>query len=267
MTARRVVDNVRILRWSCTSALADLRTMYTWKTWVFAWLVRVLCQVMFFGVIGWLVGSAETTRFLVIGNAVYVGVTAAMLVVQSTSWERLTGTLPLLVASPANPFTVFAGRSAQWLLDGLAISAISLFMVGALFGIELPLPRALLFALLMPVVLGSVYSFGLLLGAIGLRMMGLRNIISSLGHSILMVWCGVQVPPTYWPAWVQRITDFLPLKHGLIAIRNLLDQRGPILRPIMLELLVGIGWLLIAMLAFRRLAEGGRKDGSIEFAE
>jgi hypothetical protein len=39
------------------------------------------------------------------------------------------------------------------------------------------------------------------------------------------------------------------------------------LRDTGLEIAVGVGWLLIAAFAFRRLAEGGRRTGSIEFGE
>lgn len=258
-------DNLRILRWSATSALADLRTVYSWKTWTFGWLVRVLCQVAFFALIGRLLGSTQTVHFLLVGNAVYVAASTAMFVVQSTSWERLAGTLPLLVASPAHPFTVFAGRSVQWLLDGLSVGTVALFGLGPLFGLPLDLPTALLAIPLMAAIAVSVYCFGLVLAGVALRRMELRNVVANVGHLGLMVLCGVQVPATFWPGPVQAVTDVLPLKHGLTAVRNLLAGQGPVLTNAGLELAVAAGWLVVAALVFRHLAEGGRKDGSIEF--
>lgn len=38
-----------------------------------------------------------------------------------------------------------------------------------------------------------------------------------------------------------------------------------VLRHAALEAAVGLGWLLVAALTLRRLAESGRRDGSIEF--
>jgi ABC-2 type transport system permease protein len=38
-----------------------------------------------------------------------------------------------------------------------------------------------------------------------------------------------------------------------------------IVRQAGLELVVGLGWLALALVTFDRLAESGRKDGSIEF--
>lgn len=258
-------DNLRILRWSATSALADLRTIYTWKTWTGGWLVRILAQVSFFALIGRLLGSTQVVHFLLVGNAVYVAASTAMFVVASTSWERMAGTLPLLVAAPAHPFTVFAGRSVQWLADGVAVSAVALFALGAAFGLPFAFPRALLAIPLLLLVASSVYCFGLVLAGIALRVMGLRNVVGNIGHLSLMILCGVQVPVTFWPGPVQAVSNVLPLRHGLAAIRAVVSGSGPVLAEAARELAVGLGWLVVAGLVFRRLAEGGRKDGSIEF--
>jgi len=83
----------------------------------------------------------------------------------------------------------------------------------------------------------------------------------------LMVMTGVQVPVAFWPAPVRFVAQGLPLTHGLQAVRDLLagsPARG-ILLNIGLEILVGFGWLFVAIVTFRRLAISGRKDGSIEF--
>jgi ABC-2 type transport system permease protein len=66
-----------------------------------------------------------------------------------------------------------------------------------------------------------------------------------------------------WPT-----AHVLPLTHGLAAIRDLLagEQLAPILANAGLELAVGAGWLLLALASFNRLAEAGRRDGSIEFS-
>jgi ABC-2 type transport system permease protein len=262
-----VIRNLRILRYALLCAFADLRAVYTWKTWTFAWLSRILCQVAFFALIGRLIGSREVITYLVVGNAVFVIAHVVLLTVSSTAWERMAGTLPLLVASPASILTVFAGRSLQWLLDGVACGTVSLFVLAPVFGAPLPLPAALLAVPVMVVVAGSVYCFALLLGGLVLRVMELRSLAANLGSFFLMLFTGVQVPVTFWPRpWVY-LTDLLPLTHGLLAIRSLLAGARPrhVMGQVGWEALVGFGWFLVAALVFRRLAEGGRVDGSIEF--
>ncbi|MGH8874427.1 MAG: ABC transporter permease, partial [Acidimicrobiia bacterium] len=92
-----------VLRSAAVSALADLGTIYTWQTWTFSWLTRVLAQVTFFALIGRLLGSEDRVHFLLVGNAVAIAAIASLPVVASTTWERRSGTLPLLVACPSSP--------------------------------------------------------------------------------------------------------------------------------------------------------------------
>lgn len=261
--------HTRILAAAFLSALADLRAIYTWRTWSFAWLSRILCQVAFFAVIGRLLGSAERTEYLLVGNAVFIASLVSMLVCASTAWERQAGTLPLLIASPSSPFTLFFGRSAQWLLDGTVSSSIALFVLGPVFGVSLPMPRALLAIPLIALISVSTYSFGLVLAGLVLRKVELRNVVGNLGSLSLMVICGVQVPSSFWPSPIRYVAEVLPLTHGLRAVRDLLSgsARGVVLHNVALEICVAGGWLAIAALTFRQLAESGRKDGSIEFGE
>lgn len=260
-------DNARIIRWSAASAFADLRAIYTWKTWVFAWLVRILAQVIFYALIGLLLGSQEEVNFLLVGNAVFVGASTALFVVPSTMWERATGTLPLQVASPSNPFTVYAGRSLQWLVDGLGVSTASLLLVSLLFGVQHSWWGMLLAIPLSLVTFVSVYWLGLAIAGFILGRPAFRNIIGNLAGLILMILCGVQVPTTFWPSPLQWIAQILPMTHGLEAIRNALAGTGPILGPIALEISVGVGWFLVAALTFRRFVDHGRRTGTIEFDE
>ncbi|MFI9842525.1 ABC transporter permease [Nonomuraea sp. NPDC051941] len=245
--------------------MADFRSIYTWKTWSFAWLSRILCQVTFFSLIGRLFDDPLRVQFLLVGNAVHIVALAAMLVCASTAWERQAGTLPLLVASPAHPFPVFVGRSVQWLLDGTACATISLFLLGPLFGLNILLPGGLLVIPLIFLVGLSVYSFGLVLAGLALRKTELRNIIGTIGNLSLMAICGVQVPTSFWPEPIQFAAHILPLTHGLAAIRGVLAGFPPdrIVIEVALEVGVGLTWLLVASLVFQRLVEGGRKGNSL----
>jgi ABC-2 type transport system permease protein len=259
-------DNARILRHSFVTAIADYRAFFTWKTWIFAWLVRLLCQVALFAMLGRLIGSPEKTAYLLIGNAVFVAATSVMLVCSSTGLERSAGTLPLLVAAPSSFFTVFVGRSAQWVLDGLACSTISLFLLGAVFGIYPPMPVGLLAIPLIAVITVSIYSFGLVLGALAMRAMELRSLVGNLGSLVLMVLTGVQVSTSFWPVPLGHVAQVLPITHGLQGMRDLFAGSTTDLgRQVALELVVALGWMLVAAFTFWRFAESGRKDGSIEF--
>lgn len=262
-----VRDNARIVRWAAVSAFADFRAVYTWKTWLFAWLARILAQVVFYALIGRMLGSQEQVAFLLIGNAVFVGASTALFVVPSTMWERSTGTLPLQVASPSHPFTVYASRSVQWLIDGLGVSTASLVLVSLLFGVQHADWGMLVTIPLLLVTFLSVYWLGLAVAGLVLGRPGLRNVVGNLVGLTLMILCGVQVPISFWPYPLQWLAQILPLTHGLEAVRNALGGEGSIIGPLLLEVCVGVAWFLVAVLTFRRLVDRGRSTGTIEFDE
>ncbi|SBT63681.1 ABC-2 type transport system permease protein [Micromonospora sediminicola] len=265
--ARALMQTAEALRLAAAAGFADFAAIHTWRTWLFGWLGRVLCQVAFFALIGRLLDSADSTRYLLVGNAVLIAVMESMFVVASTTWERRTGVLPLLVAAPTDPVLVFCGRSAQWLASGTVSATIALFVMAPVFGVELPMPRALLVVPLIGLVSVSAYCFALVLAGLVLRAMMLRNVVGNIGWLCISLVAGAQVPVQALPDWLRAVGFVSPARHGTAAVRATLDHRpgSEVLRQAGLELLVAAGWLTVAVLTFRRLAEHGRRDGSITF--
>jgi ABC-2 type transport system permease protein len=225
-------------------------------------------QVSFYALVGRLLGSQAQVEFLVIGNAVYVVAMEACIVVLATVAERRGGTLPLMVAAPATHLTVYLGRGVHYLASGLLTSSIALFALPPLFGIDLPMPRAVL-ALPMIVVIGlSAYFYGSAVSCLVLHKPSRRWTAMNLSYLVLLAFAGVNVPVDYWPAPVEAAAQLLPLTHGLTAIRTLLDA-GPVtdvLTQLALEAVVGAGWLAVAAFGFARVVRVGRARGTLELA-
>ncbi|GAA2843828.1 ABC transporter permease [Crossiella cryophila] len=265
---RSVVAPLRVVRHSAANAVADLRATYTWTSWTVGWLGRMLAQVTFFASVGLLLGSPEHTRFLVIGNSVMTCVIEAMMVVASSTWERRAGTLPLLLAAPTQLGWVFFGRSLQWPVSGSATSLVSLFALAPLFGVSWTAGQVLLLLVLVPLAALSAYCFGLFLAALVLNAAGLRNIVSNASYLVMMAICGVQIPVTFWPGWVQDLATALPLTHVLAAVRRVAEGAGAeaVLPRAALGVAVGCCWFAAALLAFRLLAERARRGGGSDFS-
>jgi ABC-2 type transport system permease protein len=264
----RLRNTLTVLRYAAASGFADFAVVYTWRSWTLGWLSRVLCQVTFFALIGQLLDSPAATRYLLVGNATLIAVLESTFVVASSTWERRAGTLPLLIAAPGSLIVVFFGRSVQWLVSGTASSSIALFVLAPLFGIGLPMPNALLAVPVTATVSCSAYALGLLLAAMVLRATPLRNIVGNVTWWLVGLLAGVQVPTTFWPGWMQTVAAGLPATHGLHAIRAVLDgDPSTALRDTGLEVAVGMGWLALAFIAFRRFAVQARRTGAVEFGD
>ncbi|MEV0266914.1 ABC transporter permease [Streptomyces sp. NPDC050617] len=250
---------------SAANALADLRAVYTWKTWTFGWLGRMLAQVTFFALVATMLDRPGALTYLVLGNAVMTCVVESMMVVASSSWERFLGTMSLLSASPARLVWVFFGRSLQWPLSGAGTSLVALFALGPAFGVHWQAGKTPAVVLLVLLTALGSYCFGLFLAAVVVNLPGLRNIVSNSAYLLMMAVCGVQVPVSFWPQWVGVLAWPLPLTHTLSAVRELAGagRMGITLTESGLALLVSAGWFAAAYLTFRRQETRGRRTGAL----
>jgi ABC-2 type transport system permease protein len=261
------MSTLRIMKYALLSGMRDYGSIYTWKTWLAGWYLRVLAQVVFFALIGRLMRSDQQTWFLLVGNAVMLAAMEGVWALNMVGWEREVGSLPLLVASPSSPVIVFASRGTYLIGDGVLSALGALFVAGPLFHLPLPWPRILLVVPLTMLVGASAYCFGTFLGGVLLRARQLGLLVSNVGLVTLMTLCGVNVPLNFYPAPVYWVSQLLPLTHGLVAIRDVLaGNLGTAAGQAGLEVLVGAGWLGLCLATFGRFVSHGRRDGSIEYA-
>ena len=260
-------SSARIFRRAVRVGLGDLRTNYTWVTWSAGWLLRCVMEVAFFGLIGLLLQSPEATFFLLVGRGLFVGVAEVMWVIQSTAWERGTGTLPLLVSAPGRAWPVFAGRSTQWLPSATATSLVSLLLLPPLFGFAYTLPGTLAVVLVVPVSIVASYGFALPIAALVLRRPSWRNAASNVTHNVMGLVCGALVPVAFWPLPVQWFAQIFPVTHSLRGLRVVLDGApgawGVFAGALAIACALGAVWFVIGAFLLERFAEAARR-GTID---
>ena len=258
---------LRVYRYGLLVGRQEFLLFWGWQSWFGGWLVRMVAQVAFFSLIGQLLDSPERLRFLLIGNSVVVGALAANWAVPASTWDRGNGTYPLLVIAPSSLLPAIVGRTSIWLANGVATSVGAFLVLGAVFDLALPWPGTLSAVLLIVLTCASTYCMALFLGSLVTRAPRIRNIIHTTATIALTTFSGVSVPVAFWPGWVEAIAHVLPLTHGLHAVRLALDRGDPleILQSAGLEIVVGLGWLLLSLMTIDRMANAGRADGSIEF--
>jgi ABC-2 type transport system permease protein len=262
-----VRTTLTVMRYAFRAGIADYRAIFTWKSWALGWMLRVIAQVSFFGLIGLRVADERTAYFLIIGNALAVAAQTGIFSLNMTSAERWAGILPLLVASPISPVVVFSSRGAYLAVDGSLSALGSLFIAGAAFGLPLPWPRVLAVVPLTGIVAAASYCFGTFLAGIVFRWRGANSLFVLVGYVGLMAICGVNVPLSYYPSALEWIARFLPLTNGLLAIRGVFQGAAWswVVGHAALEAAVALGWMTAALISFNMLASGGRRDGSLEF--
>jgi ABC-2 type transport system permease protein len=259
--------------WTVTTAatrigFADLAAIYTWRTWLLGWFVRLVTQAVFFSLFGVLLGSAAAAQYRAVGNTVVLVCIEATVVILSTVRERGSGTLALQVIAPAPFGLTYLARGLNNVVVGIGSSTAAFAIVALVFRIPVVLPWAFLAPVFIAVIGVSAYCYGLAIGSVVMRAPAVQWLALNLSYLSIMTICGVNVPVDYWPAPVRALADVLPLTHGLAALRLLLAD-GPdlaVLGQLGAELLVALGWLGLAGLLLAGAVRAGRRDGSLELA-
>ncbi|MBY8887531.1 ABC transporter permease [Streptomyces sp. PTM05] len=265
---KRIAYILRIVRHSAANGAADFRATYTWKSWTFGWLARMLTQVVFFVVAGRALGATHTQHQLLVSNAVTACVIETMAVVSTSARERRDGTLPLLVAAPPSMIWVFFGRGTQHVVSGTLTSVVALLALGPLYGVSWSWSSALLAVPAVILTALANYCLGLALSGLVLSHTSLRGVAANAGYIAMMAVCGVQVPVAFWPLPVQVVAYGLPLTYGIRAVQALSAGQSVATAAAWAcgTVLAGCLWFLLAAAAFRRVGERGRRSGSIEFS-
>lgn len=251
---------------SILSGVKDLAMTLPPRLYITTALPRLLTQILFFSLLGEYLGGKSLLLYALVGNAVVSMATPAMVeVAQDLARTLRSGTLPLLVSSPTNVLWPIGTWGSGQLLMGLSNSIIGLFILAPLVGVSLK-PSALLAIPVLMLTLFSLYGLGLVLGALCLKVRG-AVLISNSVVFILYSLAGVNFPISALPPWLQSVSWVLPLSHGLLAIRALVEGTNISTIPIQLIQEAGIGiiyWFLGLVLFLWQIQEG-RRNGNLDF--
>jgi ABC-2 type transport system permease protein len=260
------VTNARIF---FVGGIISFRALFNWikpTLYIPTMLGSPLFQILFFTYLGRYALSNEGDDFFVVGNAVQVCAMSSVYgMTMAVANERQFGTLGPLLASPANRLAVFLGRGVPVLANGLVVSAFG-FLVGAAFvGFR---PAASSIPGLALVVLATTVSctaFGMVLGSIGLYGKDFF-FVANLAYYLLLLFCGVNVPLSVLPGWMQAIGRCLPLTHGIAAARDV--AAGATLSSVsglvLTELGIGAAYAAAGFVLFRVLEDASRRSAVLD---
>lgn len=257
---------LRTARHAARVGFEETRAAYTWRTWLFGWMVRVAAQILFFSAIGLLVERSDLIAFAFVGNVAAMTAISALAAGPDTAWERGLGTLPLLVAAPGSLLPVFAGRSAFHVVQGVAEGALVFAALAPI--VEVP-PRWWWMPAGLAVIALGAYGLGVALAAFSIRRPRMGNLVFNFVFFTVVAIGGVNVPTSTFPAAVEAMAAALPLHHGLLGVRALVDTGWSLQvgARFAAELAVGAAWLAVALVGFRVFVERSRRDGTIDLAE
>jgi ABC-2 type transport system permease protein len=244
------------------------RALFHWMNpWIFIPMLVVLptTEMLFFAYLG-RATHTRTDTYFVVGNALYAAALPGLFGMgHSISGERRSQTLAVLLASPANRFALFLGRTVPALANGILVSSFC-FATGAV-ALKVDISAAAIPRLL---AVGALCAFsctalGLCVGAIGLRGRNV-SVVADMLTGLLLLATGANVPVSRLPGWVQDIGALIPLTHGIRAARELTSGAtlGAVGHLLALELITGLVYLAAGVALLRFFEYEGRRAASFE---
>jgi ABC-2 type transport system permease protein len=240
--------------------------MFNWATpigYVSYKLLLPISQILFMTELGTFATGRSNALYFALGNALQLtAINGIFGVISTVGNERQFGTLPILLASPANRLITFLGRAFVHVLDGMAGVVVGLALAIILFGLDLSHANLWLLAICVVTISLSTAGLGLMFGSLSLIM---RDVffIANAAYYLLLVFCGINIPVDRLPAWAQVISNALPLTRGVQAARDAVAGGAPgqVAGLLAGELAVGLVFAVIGYGLFIWLENRARRGG------
>jgi ABC-2 type transport system permease protein len=222
-----------------------------------------VAQIVFFVELGVYATGRQNALYFALGNALQLTANAGIFgVIGTVANERQYGTLPILLASPANRLVTFLSRASVNVIDGIVTVVAGLGVMAVLFGLNLPHGNLPLLGLCILVISFTTAGLGLMFGSVGLIMRD-AIVIANVVYYLMLIFCGINFPIGRLPGALQLVSYALPLTRGVEAARQAatgasITQVGGLL---MGEIAVGALFALGGYALFRTLEAYARRGG------
>jgi len=225
---------------------------------------RLVLQTLFFTVLGSVVAGPGQRQFAFVGGlALALAGTNAVNVSNVPVTDKCYATFWRIRSGRVRPAVVFFARAAPYPLIGLGLLVLDAALVGPLVGLPgLTLRLAPLVGLY---ALISVTTTAAGLASASLSIGRHADILVTNLLAYLIILCSGGFLPPGRVGWIDDLGKVLPVSHGLAAVRAALAGR-PWAGQAGLEVLVGLGWMLLAAAAITAQASRARRLGHDDYS-
>lgn len=260
---KRIADEAGVF---ARSTLLQYVALFQWASvrgYIAYKVLLPVTQILFFVELGVYATGKQNALYFALGNALQLTANAGIFgVIATVANERQYGTLPLLLASPANRLVTFLSRAVVNVIDGITTVIVGLAVSVVLFGVDLHQANFLLLGFCVLVISVTTAGLGLMFGSIGLVMRD-AIIIANVVYYVLLIICGINFPVSRLPGALQVVAYALPLTRGVQAAREAAAGAsfGHVAGLIGGELAVGAAWAFAGYILFRQLESWARRGG------
>ncbi len=263
---KTLTSNLRLF-WQGT--ILSYTALFAWLrpvTYMASKIVMPLTQMLFFTFLGSFATGRDSAHFYVIGNAIQITAVSGIFgVTMSIGGERWSGTLVYLFGTPANRMAMFFGRAFMHIIDGAIGVVIALTWGVVLLGLDLSQTNLPALGLTILVTTLSTCGLGLLMGCLSLLTANVMFVNNTVYFSLL-IFSGANIDLNILPAWMQTISNVLPLTRGIASARALIAGAGlqDVLPLLAQEIGIGLVYGLSGYFLFKWVEISAKRRGTLE---
>jgi ABC-2 type transport system permease protein len=261
---------VTSLRIFFLGGVTSFRALFGWiSPWIYipSLVVGPLFQILLFAYIGRTTGIASD-KFFVIGNALqYAAIPCLFAMTNTVAGERHENTLAYILVSPAGRIPIFLGRALPVVINGAFVAALSLLLGGLVLNVHVPAGSVAPLAFVVLVTAYSCTGLGLVSAGLGLRIRE-TAVLANVIFGVLLIFTGANVPLHTLPDWMQAVSGWLPITHGIEAARRIADgaSLADVSGLVAKEAALGTAFAVAGYGLIRYMEQTARRRASIEVA-
>ncbi len=177
--------------------------------------------------------------------------------------ERWQGTLAQIMARPTGIGPVLLGKTLGTTLRSVLLIAATVMVTAIALGDPVTVERPLPFLAALLAVLVSALVLGLLLSCLFVLTRAAGRISEALMYPIFILG-GLLVPLSLLPDWVRPLSTVVSLRWGGDLLKTAAAGEPQAGRAWLLLAVTTAAYALLARLAFRRVLDRARRDGTLE---
>jgi ABC-2 type transport system permease protein len=213
---------VRFLRESFIVFRRQLRMNLRNPAWVIIGMLQPVLYLLLFGpllkpLIGRF-GAANAYTFFVPGMLVQLGIFGAFFAGFSLIGEWREGVIEAERVTPANRTALLVGRLYRDLLQ-LLVQALILVALGYALGMDAPL-TGILFGTLLTLLIGGACAAASNALALSTKSEDVMAPVINMVMMPVLLLSGILLPMTIGPKWLERASDFMPIRHVVDGVRS-----------------------------------------------
>jgi len=265
---------VRLITEFRASFVKELRSYFRQPAWVLGEFISTPLWFFFFALGVTLFAPTTSTTpqesggfsFFLLGFVfIILFSTAVWGIGQTVRNEQTAGTLEQFFLAPASRITLIIGRWARVFLTDTIIIGYTTLLLYLIGGGLVTLSNPALFLLGLGLFEIALIGFGLFFAGLTMRIKS-YNTIANLVFFGYMIICGALFPITVIPMPFRYVSMVIPFTYYIDLMRHAAFSTPTILPEVIeytASALLSVSMLLVGFIAFNKIEESARKQGSI----